>query len=868
MFHCLQITRTTMTTQTPQKSWIEVLIDFIKSLFTIFSPDKKEEETKPRVAENETAEKETTQEPPPPPEDYVTATLDTEMGEATFKYGNTVITLTKSKKYVAVQTAEDRSILSGMPITRRISKPTFKEETEHLGSFELIEAYNQSPAAVDSALNELRSLPTVTIGTHVYHNTEVKNDMPLIPTGQLYVVFKKEVLPDVRQQLLQSLYLLIAEDRGENRYIVNTTPDSPNPIKTTVALQNSGLVEVAEPELEAPMNFNNFALPTDNLLKDQWHLQNRGQHGNWTASAFKAGADAKVIDAWNWLKSTGSSNITVAVIDSGFDLNHPDLKGNGGKIVAPWDFDTDTPDVSPRAGDWHGTPCAGVAVGAANGIGIVGAAPNAKLLPIRSVGISDTYIERMFNHAVMNGADIISNSWGASSPGFTLSTRMIEALRKAATQGRNGRGCIIVFAAGNSNVSISNAANPNAVMGFATHPNVITVSASNSRDERSSYSNFGKQISVCAPSNGSGGAGVLTADVGGTMLLPSGETAFKGYDAADYTSGFGGTSSACPLVAGVCALILSANPNLTAAQVKSILEKTTDKIGLPSDYDSSGHSIYFGYGRINALKAVQMAKNGQVDNVNPAPIPPPPPPPPTPVPSPTPTPTPTPPPTPPPVSQPVEVLNLPFETLVSGALSATNQEHIFKVLISDDLTVKINSPIGDKNIDFDLYVRKNALPEPARRLYDAVSANEGCDESVSLNNVSGTYFALIRAYQGSGAYNLAASFSEPLPESGARLITLEAHTGGILRKPQLPDIGFRLNTTGKLTITLIGDDHANFDLYVKRGARPKWNDFDGRGIKDSSTEKVELNNPQPGVYYIMVRSANGTGYYNLWVNLT
>lgn len=71
------------------------------------------------------------------------------------------------------------------------------------------------------------------------------------------------------------------------------------------------------------------------MLKDQWHLQNKGQHGSWTATAFKAGADAKVVEAWNWLKNTGTDSITVAVIDSGFDLSHPDLKGNGNKIVSP-----------------------------------------------------------------------------------------------------------------------------------------------------------------------------------------------------------------------------------------------------------------------------------------------------------------------------------------------------------------------------------------------------------------------------------------------------------------------------------------------------------------------------------------------------
>ncbi len=364
-----------MSTEKNQKSFIETIIEFIKNLFSgLFPPGKEEKKDTPvppkpdDEVKNETVENVTKDGDKESPQ----ANIDPEMGEATFRYGNTVITITKSKKYVAVQTSEDRSLFGAMPLTRRLSKRTLKEETIPLGLFELIEAEDQRPDAVNDALDELRSIPTVNMGTHVYHNTAVRDDMPLIPTGQLYVVFKSDVILSRREALLNSLFLNIIDDRGENKMLVEVTKNSPNPIKVTVTLQNSGLVEVAEPEMQAPMNFASFILPADSMLKDQWHLQNKGQHGSWTATAFKAGADAKVVEAWNWLKSTGTDSITVAVIDSGFDLSHPDLKGNGNKIVSPWDFDTDTPDVSPRVGDWHGTPCAGVAVGAANGMGIVG----------------------------------------------------------------------------------------------------------------------------------------------------------------------------------------------------------------------------------------------------------------------------------------------------------------------------------------------------------------------------------------------------------------------------------------------------------------------------------------------------------------
>ena len=126
------------------------------------------------------------------------------------------------------------------------------------------------------------------------------------------------------------------------------------------------------------------------------------------------------------------------------------------------------------------------------------------------------------------------------------------------------------------------------------------MSASTSIDERSNYSNFGKEISICAPSSGAGGMGILTADV---TKRYGGNDYPGGYEPGDYTYSFGGTSSACPLVAGVCALMLSVNPELKSIDVKNILQSTARKIG--SGYDINGHSILYGYGCVNALEAVR-----------------------------------------------------------------------------------------------------------------------------------------------------------------------------------------------------------------------------------------------------------------------
>ena len=125
-------------------------------------------------------------------------------------------------------------------------------------------------------------------------------------------------------------------------------------------------------------------------------------------------------------------------------------------------------------------------------------------------------------------------------------------------------------------------------------------------DRRASYSNTGKELSICAPSGGFPGWNIATADATGTYTDADGVQRSSGYASGAYYTEFDGTSSSCPLVAGVCSLILSANPELTAARVRQIVESTARKIGEDSDYQN-GHSVKFGYGCINAEAAVAQA---------------------------------------------------------------------------------------------------------------------------------------------------------------------------------------------------------------------------------------------------------------------
>jgi subtilisin family serine protease len=124
------------------------------------------------------------------------------------------------------------------------------------------------------------------------------------------------------------------------------------------------------------------------------------------------------------------------------------------------------------------------------------------------------------------------------------------------------------------------------------------------------YSNTGPEVTIVAPSNG-GFYPIVSARAYWDEGIPGEVGAGRWYygdniDRGDRYTHFGGTSSSTPLVAGICALILSANPNLTAREVKDIVKMTADKIGSPSEY-TNGKSLRYGYGRINALRAVQEA---------------------------------------------------------------------------------------------------------------------------------------------------------------------------------------------------------------------------------------------------------------------
>lgn len=517
------------------------------------------------------------------------------VNKATFQFGGEEISLSKSKTQVAVR------FNPGMKV-----KPKRKTApNEQVRDFEIVTA----KSGIDAKLDALRARPDVSVGTHVWLVDE-GDDSGLIPTGQLYIEFKAGTAYEKQMAVLDEYALNIRQVVSPEAYRVSTTPESPNPVKCAMLLQKNRLVSVAEPEFLAKPVFGDFVAPSGKFISTQWHHENNGApipiidipNAVFGTAHFKKGADAKVKQAWAMLQGLGSREIKIAVIDTGFDTEHPTLRGDGSKIRNSFNAVNRSGDASPwfqaDDGSWgvfsHGTSCAAVAAGVLDAQGVLGAAPNARIIPIKLDILSDDAIRNAFEHALLNGADIISCSLGFPKP-VPLSTFVSNTISRVAREGRNGKGIPIFIAAGNANPASNN--QPRQISDFAAHPEVICVTASNSLDESSSYTFFGPNAFLCAPSNGNEGVGITTATVKVSSDGSSLEHAF--------TSRFGGTSSATPLTAGVCALMLSANPDLTLDEIKDILRRSVDKIA--SGYDANGRSQRLGYGRLNAAKAVQKA---------------------------------------------------------------------------------------------------------------------------------------------------------------------------------------------------------------------------------------------------------------------
>ena len=388
---------------------------------------------------------------------------------------------------------------------------------------------------------------------------------------------------DITSIISSNKDVLTVSNTYDNTYYLDCDVETSEEVLTLVKdLSKQKGVKWCEPDMYSSIRSCN----SNPYYSSQWYLKNTGYY---------AGMDINVESAWQLVR--GASSVTVAVIDSGIDLEHEDLAsallqgytvGDTNGHGAPKYLDE-----SNRKG--HGTCCAGIIGAVDNNVGIVGVASGVKILPVniapyhssasnRDGYASNSEIAQAIRWAYPK-ADVLSCSWG----GGAYSNEIVNAITEARTKGRNGKGTIVVFAAGNDTSTV---AFPGNVSG------VLTVGAIEQSGKKCTFSNTGSSLDLVAF-----GWGIATTDVVGKF----------GFDTlGDYYFGFNGTSAACPQVAGVAALMLSANPNLTEETVKKYMRETARDLG------ENGRDDLYGYGLVNAQKAVAQALKGTMYIVGPA----------------------------------------------------------------------------------------------------------------------------------------------------------------------------------------------------------------------------------------------------------
>ncbi len=414
--------------------------------------------------------------------------------------------------------------------------------------------------------------------SHIYRN-EQKEIVMVLP--RIVIMLKEGA--DIKVILKEYSGKIDIESGNRRKFILKCKiSKSEDILKITNDLTNRLDVDWCEPELLSEIKLYNTLYP------QQYYLNNTGQNGG------TAGIDINVLPAWNI--TNGNSNIVVAVIDQGVDRNHEDI---GNRVVDGYTIRNPLGLGAPQNENnldskGHGTACAGIIGASNNTIGIRGIASNINILPVNIVpdlafidgwgrlvsGFgSNIEIAQAINWA-WHRADILSNSWG----GNLNSNEIISAIDSARTYGRNGKGTIVVFASGNSYPNTPDVSFPGNVNG------VITVGAINKSGTIWNYSQRGASMDLVAPT----GNVNLQGDVTTTDRMG----AFGYNNNGNYLNNFGGTSAACPQVAGVAALMLSANPDLTETQVRTSLQNTARDLG------ASGFDNTYGYGLVNASAAL------------------------------------------------------------------------------------------------------------------------------------------------------------------------------------------------------------------------------------------------------------------------
>jgi len=469
----------------------------------------------------------------------------------------------------------------------------------------------------DRNLKELtrmkRNLGIVITNNPLINVTELKeyeeflNAVPVYQFGGLPFFLTGEILMQPKNNVsVENIFKLVnnrvsVKNRTKYNTYVLETEDWDKLLEYSNLIYESGLVKYCHPNFIAPRE----KYQIDPKYSEQYYLHNKGQFGG------SVGIDINAPEAWGI--TIGGCPITVAVIDDGVE-DHEDLNGRVLQGFTP-QFSQLNPDTQggpnqidpPGSHVGHGQCCAGIIGASHNLLGIRGIAPEVNIVPINIFNDWFTYLGEIYYSEdiqdIANAidfawddaeADVISNSWSFIDPDANFEAVTL-AIGRARTQGRtqgvNHLGCVVVFASGNDESPYSHLT----VRFPANVDGVITVGAIDKNGNIHNYSCRGVSMDLVAPSGGVPGD-VRTIDREGSA----------GYVNGNYYDNFNGTSAACPQVSGVAALILSVNPNLTEAQVRTLLQQTATDMG-PAGFDNT-----FGYGLVNAYAAVVKASGGQI----------------------------------------------------------------------------------------------------------------------------------------------------------------------------------------------------------------------------------------------------------------
>jgi hypothetical protein len=415
---------------------------------------------------------------------------------------------------------------------------------------------------------------------------EIANALPVMtdPDGltryflpdEFTVQFLEGVSKEQAEQIIRQRGSRILVQQRTPGYYTLAVPEGRGLFETIQEFSSLAEVAFAEP---SEVGFNKLLqyIPDDPDFARLWGLNNTGQTVNGEAGSADADIDAP--EAWDLTR--GDPDVIIAVIDTGADLDHPDLEDN----ILPrgaedWDFGDPNDSVPEDENSVsHGTHVSGTIAAVDNAEGVIGAAPTCRVMPLRCnmlIGMEQECADAI-NYVRQHAADnpdrryIINGSWRTGGD--------IAAVRTAIQNAVN-ENIVLVFAAGNFNENTDN--NP---MYPGVYPEVIAVAALDQLDHKADRptwgSNFGTNVDVSAP-----GVNVwATARFGGYRFLE-------------------GTSMATPHVSGVAALVWSVNRNLTNEEVRQVIEDTCDDI----DAANPGFAGMLGRGRVNAFRAVSQVR--------------------------------------------------------------------------------------------------------------------------------------------------------------------------------------------------------------------------------------------------------------------